>query len=65
MIQPLNGLDKVCRLKKAIYGLKPAGRQCHKLLDRSLQSFRLKSTSADSYVYSMNLKVYIILVNQN
>ena len=45
--------DKVCRLRKAIYGLKQAGRQWHEHLQDSLRSFGFgKLISGDVSIFS-------------
>ena len=47
----IEGKDQVCRLKKAIYGLKQAGRVWWKLIDEHLKSSGFKSTLEDPCVY--------------
>lgn len=46
-----DGSGRVCRLKKAMYGLKQSGRQWNKCLDDALQSFGLIKSKIDMCVY--------------
>jgi hypothetical protein len=43
--------NKVCRLKKAIYGLKQAAIKWNKALHKSLEKMRFKCTISDPGVY--------------
>ena len=43
--------DKVCRLRKAIYGLKQAGRAWNKKLDAELKDMNLRQSAMDSCIY--------------
>jgi len=43
---------RVCLLRKALYGLRQAGRQWHSKLKESLKDIGLTSTNADSCVYT-------------
>lgn len=46
-----DGSGRVCRLKKAIYGLKQSDREWNKRLKNILKSFGLKNSRTDPYVY--------------
>jgi len=50
-MRKLEELDTVCRLNKAIYGLRQSGRQWHIELDKSLRSTGLTPTYTDPYVF--------------
>lgn len=58
---------KVCRLQKAIYGLKQSGRQWYKKLDLRLKELGMKSLDADACVYHYkegnNLTLLVIYVD--
>ncbi|KAK2580008.1 hypothetical protein KPH14_010773 [Odynerus spinipes] len=59
----LESKNKVCRLKKAIYGLKQAGRQWNITIDGSLKSLGLESSSADPCVYYKgNIKNLLLVI---
>lgn len=51
MLKDLQSGDKVCKLKKAIYGLKQAGRQCHERLNKELLFIGLITANFDPCVY--------------
>lgn len=46
-----DGTNKVCRLKKAIYGLKQASREWNKKLDQKLREYGLKRSRIDPCIY--------------
>ena len=46
-----DGKPKVCRIEKAIYGLRQSGRQWYKKLDAKLREIGLKPLQADPCVY--------------
>lgn len=52
--QPQNfndGTNRVCKLRKAMYGLKQAGRVWNSKLDQTLKSFGLKCSKMDPCIY--------------
>lgn len=54
MMQPegfANGSDDVCKLNRAIYGLKQSGRVWNEKLTKMLKSFGLKKSSSDPCVF--------------
>ncbi|KMQ88472.1 retrovirus-related gag-pol polyprotein [Lasius niger] len=51
MLQDLKKGDKVCLLKKALYGLRQAGRRWHVKLSQALKDYGLKPSSADPCVF--------------
>lgn len=64
MLKDLKAGNKVCLLKRALYGLRQAGRSWHKKLDKSLQEIGVKRTNADPCVYRTHGKgepVYILI----
>lgn len=56
--------NKVCKLKKSLYGLKQAGREWNLKLDKVLKDIGFKPCNADSCVYTMKSenKINIIAV---
>ena len=62
MLQNIHGGHKVCKLKKAIYGLRQAGRQWHAELNKTLLKIGLIPTNADSCVYvDKNKQTYVLV----
>lgn len=57
-----DGSGRVCKLNRAIYGLKQAGRQWNKKLSDALISFGLKKSELDPCVFFCARKKLIILV---
>jgi len=51
MLSDNRGKDQVCRLNRAIYGLKQAGRQWYKQIDKTLRSIGLTPTKSDPCVF--------------
>jgi len=51
MIEDLTGRDKVCKLNKALYGLRQTGRQWNAKLHEAIINLGLKATNADPCVY--------------
>jgi len=51
MLLALRAGDKVCLLKKALYGLRQSGRQWHSRLDRELKSLGASQSKNDPCVY--------------
>ncbi|CAK9826054.1 Retrovirus-related Pol polyprotein from transposon TNT 1-94 [Anthophora retusa] len=51
MLKDLRTGDKVFHLKKALYGLRQAGRSWYKTLDKELRNFGAEPTNADPCIY--------------
>lgn len=57
-----DGTNRVCKLNRAIYGLKQAGRQWNKKLDDALLSFKLRKCQMDPCIYcSQDLRLIIAI----
>lgn len=57
-----DGTDRVCKLQKAIYGLKQAGRQWNVKLDAALRKYGLKKSTADPCIYySSDLNIILAI----
>lgn len=57
-----DGTTKVCKLNKAIYGLKQAGRLWNVKLDGSLMKFGLKKSKLDPCIYFDNNTDIIVAI---
>lgn len=57
-----DGSGRVCKLNKAIYGLKQAGRQWNKKLDDALLKFGLRKSSLDPCIYFSGNNSLIIAI---
>lgn len=62
MLKDFQGNDKVCKLQRAIYGLRQSGRQWHSELDKTLRNMDFLPTNADPCVYVNEDKSVFILV---
>lgn len=62
MLKKLQNPDKICRLNKALYGLRQAGRQWHAELHSVLEDLKFISTNADPCVYVDEGKLTFILI---
>lgn len=57
-----DGTNRVCKLNKAVYGLKQAGRQWNLKLDRALKEYGLKRSNSDPCIYfgeNIILAIYV------
>lgn len=54
--------DTVCKLNKALYGFRQAGRQWHAELDKALRTIGLVPTNADPCIYVRKDKITFILI---
>jgi hypothetical protein len=62
LLKKLEEPDAVCRLNKAIYGLRQAGRRWHTILDETLKNIGLTPTNADPCVYVDEGKSNFVLI---
>lgn len=62
MLEEVSGTAKVCKLNKALYSLRQAGRQWHAELDAVFQDAGLIPTSAGPCVYVSGNKQIFLLV---
>ena len=64
MLKDLRSGDKVCKLRKAFYGLRQAGRQWRRKLHTTLESLNLKATNLDPCLYvdlQNNHRTYVLV----
>lgn len=52
MLEEISSGDKVCLMKKALYGLRQPGRVWHKRLDSEIRKFGASPTNSDPCVYT-------------
>lgn len=57
-----DGSGRVCKLKKAIYGLKQAGRLWNLKLDKALANFGLKKSKLDPCIYYTDDREMIVAI---
>jgi len=62
MIASLEAEEKVCLLKKSLYGLRQAGRQWNKRLDTKLRSMGLIPTKGEPCMYHANHEDAILII---
>jgi len=62
MLDEIQGKDKVCLLKKSLYGLRQAGRCWNDKLTKTLQEFGLKKSSNDPCIFYKGRDQQLILV---
>lgn len=62
MLNQLKRGSTVCKLKKALYGLRQSGRQWHTALDTVLQGIGLTPTNSDPCVYIDKKELTFVLV---
>ncbi|KMQ86259.1 retrovirus-related gag-pol polyprotein [Lasius niger] len=62
MLQELNTDNKVCHLKKSLYGLRQAGRNWYATLDKVLRKYGATPSNADPCVYRIGKNEDLILI---
>lgn len=58
-----DGSDKVCKLNRAVYGLKQASRQWNLKLDNALKNYGLKRSNSDPCIYYGEFLIVAIYVD--
>jgi len=61
MLNELNQGDKVCLLKRALYGLRQAGRCWYTRIDDELLKFGARRSSTDTCVYRETKRIFSLL----
>lgn len=62
MLDDLLDGDKVCLMRKALYGLRQVGRVWHERLDREIRKFGAKPSNADPCIYLKNGGDLLIII---
>ena len=62
MLTKLETGNKVCNLKRSLYGLRQAGRSWYTKLDETLRKFGAKSSNADPCVYFLDQGEDILMI---
>ena len=62
MLRQLEEPNQVCELKRALYGLRQAGRKWNEKMSRTLAEMGFKATSKDPCVYSMYVSNVLVML---
>ncbi|XP_076546329.1 uncharacterized protein LOC143305686 [Osmia lignaria lignaria] len=62
MLDDIRAGNKVFHLKKALYGLRQAGRSWYRELDRKLRDLGAKPSNADLCIYRMNREEDVVII---
>lgn len=57
-----NGNKKICKLQKAIYGLKQSGREWYEKLDNTLQKLGFQTSQAEPCIYTLSTGRDIVII---